>query len=118
MSGRQALGKMGEDIAVDYLEKQGYQILLRNYRCNFGEIDIIAQDKKELVFVEVKTRRNTNYGMPFESVTKVKQQRIRKVALHYLQETRPGTFDLRFDVVSILVEGEKSIEIEVIKNAF
>ncbi|MFA5536078.1 MAG: YraN family protein [Bacillota bacterium] len=118
MPNRQALGKMGEDIAVNYLEKEGYRILMRNYRCAFGEIDIVAQEKSDLVFIEVKTRRNVNYGLPFESVTKVKQQRIRKIALHYLQEMRPGIFDLRFDVVSILAEGEKTFEIELIKNAF
>lgn len=118
MINRQSVGKMGEDIAVDHLEKQGYQILSCNYRCTFGEIDIIALDKDELVFIEVKTRTNTNYGLPYESVTKTKQQRIRKIAIHYVQEMHPSIYNFRFDVISILLKKGEACKIEIIKNAF
>ena len=65
---RQELGKEGEDFAADYLQKQGYEIIDRNFECKQGEIDIIAKEKNEYVFIEVKTRQNFHYGMPCEAV--------------------------------------------------
>lgn len=118
MGNRQTLGKMGEEVAANYLQKQGYQILDRNYRCSFGEIDIIARENNELVFIEVKTRTSIEFGLPQESVTKKKQLRIRKIAIHYLNNIHPGFSELRFDVVSILIQGNKAPKIEIIKNAF
>lgn len=70
---RQELGKEGEDFAADYLQKQGYEIIDRNFECKQGEIDIIAKDKNEYVFIEVKTRQNLHYGMPCEAVNERKQ---------------------------------------------
>ena len=118
MARRQKLGKKGEEIAAEYLKDRGYRILARNYRCLYGEIDLIATDDQEVVFAEVKTRSSLQFGHPYESVTKRKQQRIRKIALHYLQETQPAIYNFRFDVISILVEGDKTFKIEVINNAF
>ena len=76
----QSFGREGERIAVDYLTEKGYRILRRNYRFGRGEIDIIAQDGTELVFVEVKTRRTSAFGEPEEAVTPKKQSQIRTVA--------------------------------------
>ena len=78
------LGRWGESFAAEYLRKNHYTVVAANYRCRFGEIDLIAWDKSVLCFVEVKTRTNTQMGLPREYVTAGKQARIRKTALFYL----------------------------------
>jgi len=104
---RKELGKQGEDIAARYLKNLGYRILSRNFRSRYGEVDIICIYKQVIVFVEVKTRTSTSYGSPEESITKVKKEHIRKVALIYL-ETYPQPFrEIRFDVIGILMEDNK-----------
>ena len=102
---RQRLGKKGEDAACAYLERKGYVICRRNYRCRYGEIDIIAAKGGELSFVEVKPRRNLNFGLPRLAVTYAKQQKIRSAALFYLQQENRHQQMLSFDVIEILVEG-------------
>ncbi|MCX8015284.1 MAG: YraN family protein, partial [candidate division WOR-3 bacterium] len=77
------LGQAGEKIAIKYLKKQGYKILAQNYRCPIGEIDIIAQDKEAIVFVEVKTRQSDYLTKPFESVGQKKQEKLRSLAEYY-----------------------------------
>jgi len=114
---KQEIGKKGESIAVGYLKKQGYKIIEQNYRSKAGEIDIIAREKKTLVFVEVKTRRSTSYGSPKWAVTLKKQKAISMAALYYLKMTNQTNADARFDVVSILVRGEDT-QIELVRNAF
>ena len=101
---KRVVGDIREHIAVDYLEKNGFTILEKNFRCRIGEIDIIAREEKYLVFIEVKYRKDSKYGYPLEAVNKSKQNTIYKMS-----------FDtpIRFDVVSIL--GDK---IELIKNAY
>ncbi|NLC77384.1 MAG: YraN family protein [Clostridia bacterium] len=118
MDKRQITGKEGEELAVKYLEEQGYKILARNYRCPLGEIDIIACDNEDLVFIEVKTRTSLKFGLPVESITKSKQFRIRKIALRYLAETRPVYNKYRFDVVSIILKNGKVDQFDIIHNAF
>lgn len=117
MGTRRNLGKKGEELAAKYLAEQGYRILARNYRCSLGEIDIIAGDKGDLVFIEVKTRTGFSFGLPQESITRAKQLRIRRIALHYLAEERPRYCNYRFDVVTVLMMG-KEPQLEIIKNAF
>lgn len=78
------LGNAGEKIAKIYLERNKYKILETNFRCKQGEIDIIAKDKKELVFIEVKTRKSIKYGLPAEAVNQVKQKHISKTAEYYI----------------------------------
>jgi len=112
------LGRRGEEIAVNFLKNQGYKIIERNYRCRRGEIDIIAQDNEEVVFIEVKTRWSLRYGLPEEAVSFYKRKHIIKVGLIYLQQHRFEEVNSRFDVVSILMEGEKVKEVKLIKNAF
>jgi len=112
------LGKNGEEIAINFLKKRGYQILEKNYRCRLGEIDIVAKDKEKIVFVEVKTRVSLIFGLPQEAVNYSKQMRLTKLALTYLSYHKLKNVPCRFDVVSILIEGKKPKEIQLITNAF
>ena len=108
------LGKNGEEIAKKYLEKQGYKILETNKRFSkFCEIDIIALDKKTLVFVEVKTRKTEICGHPLEAITKNKYNNIRQGLLMYLQENKEYK-NYRIDVISILLKPK--LEIKHLKN--
>ena len=105
-----SLGKNGEDIAVKYLEKQGYKILERNKRFSkLCEIDIIALDRNILVFVEVKTRKTNICGHPFEAITKTKYNHIKQGVFLYLQENKQYK-RYRIDAVSILLKPEFKIE--------
>ncbi len=100
------LGAKGEDIAEKYLKKKGYRIVERNYRCRLGEIDIIALDGRSLVFIEVKTRRNQNYGRPCEAVNAVKVRHIQRTAACYTSLSRIRYENLRIDVIEILMKDE------------
>jgi putative endonuclease len=98
---RRALGIWGENAAAGYLEQLGYQILERNFRTPYGEIDIVCRQAEVIVFVEVKTRSSTTYGLPEESVTRRKQARMVACAQAYLQ-AHPGLDgDWRLDVVAV-----------------
>ena len=114
---RQQFGKKSEELAAWYLKKNGYKILEQNYRTRLGEIDIIAKDKKTIVFVEVKSRRSIRYGSPKWSVTYQKQRKISMVALQYLKKTRQTDATARFDVVAVISNRDEP-QIEVGKNAF
>jgi len=111
------LGARGEEIAADFLKKNKYKILCRNYRCAFGEIDIIAQHKKTLSFVEVKTRSTSLYGTPQESVRKKKQDTMCRVAMEFIQRYNLEDRDARFDVVAIRLSPD-GYRVDLIKNAF
>lgn len=115
---RLALGKRGEELAVDHLRKKKYLISHTNYRCRLGEIDIIAKKKKYLVFVEVKTRRGDDFGSPKAAVTYRKQQQISRVAQHFITENDLSESDARFDVVSVTFDTNDKHTIEHIENAF
>jgi len=110
------LGQIGEDLAVAYLQKKGYKIIQRNYRTLIGEIDIIARDGDDLVFIEVKTRESLEYGQPFESVNRNKRRKIANVAMLYLKRLK-NIPHCRFDVVSVYYEDGR-VECDVIKDAF
>ncbi len=109
-------GQTGEDLAVCYLENQGYTIVERNYRKRIGEIDIIARDGECLVFIEVKTRSNRRFGSPFDAVDFRKQRQISRVALAFMTQHRCGEVPVRFDVIGVHLE--ESPRVELIKNAF
>jgi putative endonuclease len=111
------LGEKGEDIAAAFLEKKGYNILFRNYKCSFGEIDIIAKHKKTLSFIEVKTRSTKKYGLPQEAVTPAKQAKISRVALEFVQRYKMENRAARFDVVSVQSLND-GYEVDLIENAF
>lgn len=110
-------GKEGEKIAADFLKKNGYRIVETNYRCPIGEIDIIARDKSELVFVEVKARKSSAMGYPEQAVGVKKQRKMSQLALWYLQEKKTNDARARFDVVAILLLPSGN-EIRLIRNAF
>lgn len=113
-------GILGEDIATEYLIKQGYYIYKRNFQCKIGEIDIIAIDtieKNELVFIEVKTRQQNLYGAPSESVNHNKINHIYNVAEYFLMINKLEHSYIRFDVIEIYKKTNEKIQINHIKNA-
>ena len=114
---RKSLGKAGEDLAERYLKRQGYAIVERNYRCPLGEIDLIALNKRVVVFVEVKTRRVDTSGAPLESVNAVKQRRLKRTALHYLNKHRLHDRDVQFDVVGISMRSDPPA-VQHVRHAF
>jgi putative endonuclease len=100
---RQGLGRTGERLATEELERRGYHILECNFRGMRGEIDIIAEDARagDLVFVEVKTRRGNAYGLPEEAITFRKRQKLLQVAAYYLDQYEQADRSWRIDVVAI-----------------
>ena len=116
-SGRIQTGKRGEDIAVAYLKNRGYRIIERNYKCLFGEIDIVAKDGDTVVFVEVKSRKSEKFGDPQSAVGREKQKKISRISLTYLEEKNLYPCNARFDVVAIKMLPAGSI-VELIQNAF
>ena len=115
---RKAVGELGEKMAAEYLKKRGYHILETNFRCREGEIDIVAQDKDYLVFVEVRTRGGSGFGTPEESVTAAKKEKLVSLALAYLQTHGKLPSLWRFDVVAIELDQAGQVSrIELIQNA-
>ncbi len=115
---RKALGELGEKMAREYLKKKGYHILETNFRCREGEIDIVAQDKDYLVFVEVRTRTGSDFGTPEESLTAAKKERLVSLALAYLQTHRDLPSLSRFDVVAVELDQKGRVSrLELIQNA-
>ena len=114
---RQALGRIGEDLACCELERRGYAVLARRYRRRYGELDIVARDGRTVVFVEVKAREGLEFGAGSEAVTALKRRRMAAVALDYLARHRLNDAPCRFDVVSIDLAGGKPA-IEVYRGAF
>jgi putative endonuclease len=108
---------MGEDAAVQYLLQHGYRILERNYRCRFGEIDLIAHEGSTLVFVEVKTRRSQRFGPAALAVTSAKQQHMVKASQTYMAQKGKHYNFCRFDVVTIDIK-DRQWRIELFKDAF
>lgn len=100
-AGRAGLGRSGERLAATWLEARGYRIAGRNWRCPYGELDLIAEDGDELVFVEVKTRRGARMGTPEEAITRVKRRRLVESALAYLTEHGMEERLYRIDVVAV-----------------
>jgi putative endonuclease len=114
---RLSLGKQGEDLAARHLQERGYSILTRNYRTPVGEIDLIAGDDRHLLFIEVKTRRGTAFGVPAEAVGVRKQRQIIRAAQWYLGSCRHPQLQPRFDVIAVLV-GAATPVITHIPDAF
>ncbi len=115
MIDKKALGQKGEEIARKALEKDGYRILEKNFRCRQGEIDIVAEKKGVICFIEVKSRSSESFGLPEEAVTHWKQKRLLAVAYVYLGNKEVKSKDTRFDVVSVDLKNEK---VRILKNAF
>ena len=118
---RQTFGRAGEDVAARFLESKGYRILARRYRTRVGEIDLVAMTGDLVVFIEVKTRRGTAYGLPEESVHPLKQARLSKVAAQFLSghpSLDHGGLCCRFDVVAIVWQEGRRPCLEHIEDAF
>ncbi|MGH7771194.1 MAG: YraN family protein [Candidatus Binatia bacterium] len=114
---KQILGKEGELIAERYLKRKGYKLVERNYRCPVGEMDLIALDRRVIVFVEVKTRSDDRFGPPLESVHRRKQEKMIKTALFFLSQRRLHHREARFDVIGISFAAQEPM-VEHIENAF
>jgi putative endonuclease len=115
---RRETGALGEKIAGEFLGKNGYEILEKNYRCSDGEIDIIAIQRDTLVFIEVRTKQSRQFGSPEESISSVKKERLRTLAERYGQEHENLPAVWRIDVVAIEMEkGGRVKRIEIIENA-
>jgi putative endonuclease len=112
------LGLSGEEAAVRYLRKNRFDILSRGFRFGRGEIDIIANDRGTLVFIEVKTRRDVDCGLPEEAVTAAKQEQIRRVAGAFLALNRLENAPCRFDVLSLLRGADGAYRIRHLRDAF
>jgi len=113
-------GKVCEQIACDHLKKNGLKLIDKNFHSRYGEIDLIMQHQETLVFIEVRYRKNQNYGGASASVTPAKQLKLQKTALYYMQQ-KGREFNARFDVIAMTgdVDGkEKKLNIDWIKNAF
>ena len=114
---KQSVGKQGEKLAAKFLEKKGIEVLEFNFHTRYGEIDLIAKDKEEYVFVEVKTRKSRKHGEPQESVTHFKQRNLIRTAQIYLKKHKLEEIDWRIDVIAIYLQNEKEPEINYIQNA-
>ena len=112
-----AFGNSGEDLAALLYERDGYEVIERNFTCPEGEIDLIARKGRTLVVCEVKTRRTDYFGDPSEAVTPAKQARLRRLAMIWLSQRRANGMKLRFDVVSIVDDGRGS-RVRRLENAF
>ncbi len=104
---KQEIGKLGENLATKYLEQQGYKVIERNFECKQGEIDIVAIDKNEIVFIEVKTRTNLKYGKPIEAVDKNKQKHLTKAVRYYLYSRHLENEFVRIDVIEVYLYDHK-----------
>jgi putative endonuclease len=111
------IGNIGEKLTEEYLIKESYVILERNYRSKYGEIDIIALKNDKIFFFEVKTRKSLNYGLPVEAYTRTKQDRIIKTALIYINNMKIKK-SFQFNLVSIVLNDTNNIkEFKIYENA-
>ncbi len=115
---RNQVGITGEKIARKYLAKKGYKILENNFRVSFGEIDIIAEKNNCICFIEVKSRNSNKFGIPEESITSYKKNKIIKVAKSYIKNKRIEKKLFRFDIITLRFCNHLSVEIRHIENAF
>jgi putative endonuclease len=116
---RHTAGRQGEDLAARHFERLGFDVLARNHRTRYGELDLVVYDGRTLVFVEVKTRRSDSRE-PWENLHGIKQSKVRRMALSWLKETdRPFGADLRFDGVAILLDSQGAlVRLDHLEGAF
>lgn len=112
MNAKDVLGKQGEQVAAEYLQRAGLRILDRNWRCADGEIDIVATDRRALVVCEVKTRSGIRYGTPLEAITRQKRSRLRRLAVRWVVAHGILFDEIRVDVLGVLrsESGEFTVE--------
>ncbi len=112
------LGARGEEAAIRYLKRRGYDVLVQGFRCRAGEADVIARTEDCLCFIEVKTRRGTSKGFPEEAVDARKRDRYERIAAYYLKDHVQEELRVRFDVISIIVLSENHAFLRFHKNAY
>jgi putative endonuclease len=115
---RRAVGAYGERLAERHLTDQGLVVLVRNWRCADGEVDLILRDGDDVVFCEVKTRRGGRFGTPAEAVSAAKVRRLRRLAARWLAETQVHPREVRFDVVAVLPQLRCAAQVEHVRAAF
>lgn len=116
-TGRQALGRAGEAAALAWYRRRGYTLVAANWRCPLGELDLLVARGPVLVVCEVKSRRGSAFGGPFEAVTRTKQRRIRNLAQAFLAASGATPSAVRFDVASVTVARGRTL-VEVYEQAF
>jgi len=109
-------GKRGEDLACNYLISKGYEIIERNFFVKTGEIDLIAIKDDVIIFIEVKSRSNCNYGYPYEAVNSHKRNKIINTSLHYMRIKNLTNYQMRFDIIEVYFN--ENDRINHIKNVF
>lgn len=116
---RKMVGRRGEEVASLYLVEKGFVIVERNWHTRQGELDLVAQKENQLIFVEVRTTSSNRFGYGFQSVDHRKQQKVRRLALQYLQQRRLFHMSIRFDVISVLLNEQLiPVRIDHIEGAF
>lgn len=118
LASQKAVGDYGEDAALRALQKKGYRLLTRNYHVRGGEIDLIMEKDRRLVFVEVKTRRNDHFGGPFEALTAGKRQRLQRAAQVYLMQNARQDCEISFCVAGVFLNNDEVTKIEILDPAF
>ena len=116
MRAKDVLGRSGEQAAADYLEAEGFRILERNWRCADGEIDIVAVDRHTFVVCEVKTRSGTRYGTPLESVSRLKRNRLRRLAVRWLTAHGVHFDQVRIDMVGVTRDAAGGFTLEHVRG--
>lgn len=112
------LGRRGEDLAAEFLQRQGLVLLARNWRCRYGELDLVAAEGRRLVVCEVKTRSGTGFGHPAEAITRRKMSRIRHLTRLWLAENRVGWCEVRFDVLAVHCAPDSEPRVEHLTAVF
>jgi putative endonuclease len=118
---RRHLGRLGEQLALDHLQRLGFELVARNHRTRFGELDLVVSDARTLVFVEVKTRRAPSPGRPWENLHPRKRRKVRSMAGAFLAEIeqRPHLPDLRFDAIGVTIDAHgRLVALEHLEGAF
>jgi putative endonuclease len=110
------LGRWGEDIAAVHLQREGMQVLARNWRCRAGEIDLVGRDGGTVVICEVKARRSARFGLPAEAVTPAKLRRLRRLAGLWLAANRPAAAGVRIDVITLLLGPGDVVRVEHLRG--
>ncbi|GAB3122637.1 YraN family protein [Glaciibacter psychrotolerans] len=118
MAKKDVVGKHGEDVACDYLVAHGYRVVERNWRCVQGEIDVIAEKRGAVVFVEVKTRSGLGFGHPFEAITVVKLARLRRLAAAWCAQAEQRPRRIRIDAIAVIASPGAEPVIEHLEGVF
>ncbi|MBB5632487.1 putative endonuclease [Cryobacterium mesophilum] len=118
MAAKDDLGRRGEDLAARFLEASGYTVIDRNWRCARGEIDLVARDGNDTVFIEVKTRSSTAFGHPFEAITTQKLARLKRLAMAWTQAHPYRRGPMRIDAIAVIAAAGEQPRIEHLRRVF